>query len=132
MFHTALRIVVILSLTIACADAVQPKAAMFDTRDSTQYKELNRHVIYMERPVYPISARIRRKTGSGLFWMHFDKSGRVTAVKILESTKQPELDNAAVYAFYRWRCRPGQVYEAIIPVTFTMQGPHSGVGGHAY
>ena len=132
MFPTVLRIVVIICLTIACVEAAQPKAAMPGARKSTQYEELKRHIIHMERPVYPIAARIGGRTGSGLFWMHFDKSGRVTAVKIVESTRQPELDNAVVYAFYRWRSRPGKVYEAIIPVTFTMQGPHSGVGRHAY
>lgn len=132
MFYTTLRVVAFVLLTVACAGAGRLKARMFDGRDSAQYKELKRLMTNMERPIYPTIGPITRRTGSGLFWMHFDKTGRVTAVKIIKSTEKPELDNAAVYAFYRWRCRPGEVDEVIVPVAFTRRGSHSGVGGHAY
>lgn len=132
MFYNSLKVPFIVWLMLSCVDASQPKPTLYDTRNSAQEREMKRHMTNMERPVYPVSALIHRRTGSGLFWMRFDKTGRVTAVKIVESTEQPELDNAAVCAFYHWRCRPGEVDQVVVPVTFTLHGPHSSVGGHAY
>ncbi len=130
MFFIALRIVVFASATLLCMGVSMAKSNLYDMRDSAQDKELRRHLTYLERPVYPTSAQIHRKTGTGLFWMKFDKTGRVTAVKIIESTKQPDLDNAAVYAFYHWRSRPGEVDQVIVPITFTFDGWRSDIGGH--
>ena len=105
--------------------------AIYDARDPVQDKELRRHMINMDRPVYPNSARIMRKFGHGVFWMKFDKTGRVKAVKIIKSTKHSDLDNASVYALYRWRCRPGEVDQAVVPVVFTIAGSQSVMSRHA-
>jgi len=84
-------------------------------------------------PPYPVAYRARYLTGSGSFWLHFNaKTGRVDAVKIVESTGHAALDNVAVSTFYRWRCRSGQLDHAIIPATFTLDHPHRGVGVHSY
>jgi protein TonB len=87
-------------------------------------------VIYEEEPVYPVSARYARHEGSGTFWIHIDPSGRVNAVKIVESTRYKDLDNAAVYALYRWRFKPGKTAQALVPITFSLT-THS-IGVHRY
>ncbi len=55
-----------------------------------------------------------------MFWMHFNKTGHVDAVKIVESTKHQELDDVTVNTFYHWRCRAGAVDQVIVSVTFTL------------
>jgi TonB family protein len=108
---------------------VLAKEPLFDSRYLKQeQEEAKKHLVSMPTPNYPISARRLHKEGSGLFWMHFSKAGRVDAVKIAQSTGHPELDAAAVTAFYQWRCRPGELDHVIFPVTFTM--PQRSVGGH--
>lgn len=121
-----LRLVCIIALVFVVVSASWAKA-IFDARDPTQEKELRRHMINMESPIYPNSARMMRKFGHGVFWMKFDKNGRVKTVKIVESTKQSDLDNAAVYACYRWRCRPGEVDQVIVPFVFHFGGSGSTV-----
>lgn len=76
-------------------------------------------MIESPRPPYPVGARIHRRTGSGLYRIIFNKQARVTAVKAIKSTGHKDLDQAAAYGFYQWRCRPGTVEQIVVPVTFT-------------
>ena len=68
-----------------------------------------------------------RKFGNGVFVDEIRQDGRVKTVKIMESTKHSDLDNAAVYACYRWRCRPGEVDQVIVPFVFHFGGSGSTV-----
>jgi TonB family protein len=123
-------ILIRLALFVVAISAALPTSeakSLFDARDPAQDKELRRHMINMEGAIYPSSARRMRKVGHGAFWMKFDKTGRVKAVKIIQSTKHSDLDNAAVYACYRWRCRPGEVDQAIVPIVFHFGGASSRV-----
>jgi TonB family protein len=119
-----LALIALVSFAVVSASAAK---STFDAREPAQDKELRRHMINMEGAIYPDSARRMRKMGHGVFWMKFDKTGRVKAVKIIESTKHSDLDNAAVYACYRWRCRPGEVDQAIVPIVFQFGGSGSRV-----
>ena len=121
MSSTMIRLALVVLVSFAVVSASAAKST-YDARDPAQDRDLRRHMINMERPIYPKSARMMRKVGDGVFWMKFDKTGRVKAVKIMESTKHSDLDNAAVYACYRWRCRPGEVDQAIVPIVFHFGG----------
>ena len=108
--------------------AADPKA-----KQELSGNDVKKLLVEAPTPPYPIAYRARRLTGTGSYWLHFNtKTGRVDAVKIVESTGHKELDNVAVSTFYQWRCRPGQLDHAIIPATFTLDHPHRGVGVHSY
>ena len=96
-------------------------------------EELQKLLVNAPIPPYPIAYRAKRLEGKGSYWLHFSaKTGRVDAVKIVQSSGHAELDNVAVSTFYQWRCRPGQLDHAIIPATFTLEHPHRSVGVHSY
>ena len=77
--------------------------------------------IYAPRPDYPIEARERHLTGSGVAVFHIDpKTGYVTAATMEKSMLYPMLDHAALAAFSRWRFKPGTSRKIRIPVRYTM------------
>jgi len=101
-------------------------------------------------PDYPVEARARGATGSGVFKIHFvAKTGTVRYVQILKSTGDKTLDAAAVRAFRQWRFRSGMLptvrtlaqqpttepfadedFVVKVPVTFTLaSGGKAHVGG---
>ena len=70
---------------------------------------------------YPYEARTRHIQGSGLFKISIDlKTGAVSNVTVVQSTKSPMLDNYASDTLHRWRWKPGRWLEVDMPVTFTM------------
>ena len=128
------RLIALCFSLLACSVFAPPLAANEPKgKQELSSDDVIKSLLEAPTPPYPIAYRARHLTGSGSFWLHFSpKTGRVDAVKIVESTGHAELDNVAVSTFYRWRCRPGQLDHAIIPATFTLEHPHRGVGGHAY
>jgi TonB family protein len=87
-----------------------------------RYPRLSGLFVHMPEPYYPPELRRRHVTGSGIFRMYIDESGRVTAVKIRKSTGHSELDTQATKGLTRWRTKPGQHREIDVPITFTMKG----------
>lgn len=81
-------------------------------------------VAFGPRPDYPYEARRQRITGSGVIMMEVDRgTGKVTEAHMLLSTGSVILDDAALYAFRRWRFMPGTTASPVkIPITFTMGG----------
>jgi TonB family protein len=78
------------------------------------------------RPDYPLEARARHFTGSGIAFLEIDrKTGYVTAARMLKSTGHVILDNAALSAFMRWRFKPGTVHQVRIPINYTIHQPKS-------
>lgn len=80
----------------------------------------NSRLIYSPRPAYPkmSSHSSRPMKGSGRFRVRFARNGEVKDVGVIESTRDPLLDNAAVDALRRWKAQPGQEWTASVPVTF--------------
>jgi TonB family protein len=75
------------------------------------------------RPEYPMEARSRHITGSGVAVLLVDvPTGVVTDARMEQSIGNPILDNAAVSAFRRWRFKPGTTSQIRIPITYTMTG----------
>ena len=107
---------------------------VFDLRKPARQAEVRRYMIESPRPPYPVSARIHRRTGSGLYRIIFNKQGRVVAVTALKRTGHRDLDQAAAYGFYRWRCQPGKIDQIIVPVTFTndFRRAREGTSEHVY
>ena len=80
----------------------------------------NSRLIYSPIPGYPKTAShsSRPLKGSGRFRVTFTRNGEVKDVGIVESTRNPVLDNAAVDALRQWKARPGQEWTANVPITF--------------
>ncbi len=96
-------------------------------------EEVMKALVEAPTPDYPSAFRAQRLQGTGLFQLHFNsQTGHVDAVKVVKSTGHFELDTVAVKTFNRWRCRPGWLESATIPISFTYDRPHRGVGVHSY
>jgi len=80
----------------------------------------NSRLIYSPIPGYPKTAShsSRPLKGSGRFRVTFARNGEVKDVGIVESTRNPVLDNAALDALRRWKAQPGQEWTANVPITF--------------
>jgi TonB family protein len=79
--------------------------------------------IYSPKPDYPMEARSRHVTGSGMCVMTVDPgSGNVTDANMAQSIGNPILDNATTSAFKRWKFKPGTVSRVKVPITFTTNG----------
>lgn len=80
------------------------------------------------QPDYSYRERSRYHQGSGLLRLTLDlKTGSVTKITVVKSTGFPALDQSAVYAFLRWRWKPGRWKEIDLPITFTLSRNRSGM-----
>jgi TonB family protein len=71
-------------------------------------KESAKFVVYAPKPDYPVGARARHFTGSGIVVIRIHvKTGRVVEARIGRSTGHTTLDQAAIRAFSQWRFKPG-------------------------
>ena len=84
--------------------------------------EVEALAIFAPKPDYPIEARRRHITGSGVCMVTIDPNGNVIDATMARSIGNPILDNAAVSAFRRWRFKPGTNSKIKIPIDFTMTG----------
>jgi TonB family protein len=80
------------------------------------------NMVSMPHPSYPYEARRVRRTGSGTFRLHFDASGAVTNIDVVQSTGSPMLDQTSSSTFRRWRCGPGVLTKGTVPITCTIEG----------
>ena len=76
----------------------------------------------MVQPQYPPEARGRIWEGRGLFRLHINERGIVTAVTVLKSTGHQILDAEAVETLKGWIARRGERREVDVPVNFTLSG----------
>ena len=84
--------------------------------------EVEALAIFAPKPDYPIEARRRHITGSGVCVVTIDPNGNVIDATMAPSIGNPILDSAAVSAFRRWRFRPGTNSKIKIPIDFTTAG----------
>lgn len=83
-------------------------------------KEAEKLAVFSPRPEYPLIARQRKITGSGVVVIRVNKAGIVTSAEMRQSTGSPILDGAATSAFRRWCFKPGRAFWFRSPITFTM------------
>jgi|GEM_PF-4904706 len=55
----------------------------------------------------------------GVFLLHVRGDGAVSAIGILQRIGRPQLDNATLRAFAKWRFRPNSVKEVRVPSYYT-------------
>lgn len=105
--------IAIVFLIIACVTA-DARRISAEERDAM--------FVRMVRPEYPPVARGRNQEGTGLFRLHINERGTVTAVTVLTSTGHPILDTEAVETLKRWVAIRGERREVDVPVVFAMSG----------
>jgi protein TonB len=69
-------------------------------------------------PIYPVTARLARKSGIVILEAVIDANGAVRSVKVLRSVLL--LDEAAVDAVRQWRFTPARLGGVAIPVVMTV------------
>src|ERR1700746_1161764 len=75
--------------------------------------------IYTPKPVYRPEWAKQGLTGKGVVLVTIDQqTGRVTGVRMLQSTGNKQLDGAALEAYSQWRFQPGTVSQVKIPIEF--------------
>ncbi|MBK8162582.1 MAG: energy transducer TonB [Gammaproteobacteria bacterium] len=57
-------------------------------------------------PVYPVWSKRMREQGEVVLQVFLDNTGRVVRTEINRTSGSPRLDEAALQAVQRWRCRP--------------------------
>ncbi|MCA1660396.1 MAG: energy transducer TonB [Verrucomicrobiaceae bacterium] len=68
--------------------------------------------------IYPKEAQAKKLSGKGLFEAQIDKRGRVSAVRVRQSTGSKSLDQAAIRAVRKFRYKPGAFISVTEPATF--------------
>lgn len=53
-------------------------------------------------------------------------TGYVYATRVIESSGNPDLDNAMLNALQQWRFRPRLIYKLVVPVEFHGHNAHLG------
>jgi TonB family protein len=114
-----LRVAAAITVMFSLLAGLPERSSSADTKVVTP-KELWALFPVKALPLYPYDARRARATGSGVFRMYIEPDGRVTAVGVMKSTGNQDLDLAAAGGLYRWKALPGKRREVDMPVTFSM------------
>ncbi len=75
-------------------------------------------LLYAPAPSFPPGQSLPGQTGTGRFRLTFDGQGNVTDIRIVSSTGNPYLDQAAIKTLRQWKSAPSQGWQATVPVTF--------------
>jgi protein TonB len=105
-------------LTVVAVALISPVSL----RAQQQQSGSNRwEALYAPLPKYPLDARRRRATGTGLYALHILPNGTVASVEVITSARAGILDDAAIAAFRQWRFKPtGSSRVLRIPFTFAL------------
>jgi len=69
---------------------------------------------------FPVEAQKSNLTGSGLYELRIDKTGKVTEVVAVKSSGQKVLDQTALATFKKWRFKPGSFTRVRVPVSWSV------------
>ena len=80
-------------------------------------------IVYAPRPVVvPLTERTR-----GVYAVDISvATGYVYSARVLESSRDTGLDNAALDTLRKWRFRPRSIYKLIVPIGFSRAGARLG------
>jgi TonB family protein len=94
-----------------------------EMREGEIPKKFQGILLYAPYPKYPVDLVRRGTRGHGLFRLSFDsKTGRVTEVKVLNSTGYVILNEFAAKTLLQWKARPGAISSLRVPITFQATG----------
>ena len=81
---------------------------------------IQKHLLLVAaKPEYPYEARVRGRTGAGLFELKFDyESGHLLEVHVVKSTGDRYLDGHGIGALKAWQAKPRSIHNLCVPITF--------------
>ena len=95
---------IVVALFLACMLAAD---SGFAAEAVTVPPDVKKWVIHRVLPRYPVTARARGATGTGIFVTRVQiKTGLVRSVEVARTTGDSDLDAAAVTALRQWRFKP--------------------------
>lgn len=109
---------VAVTMVACCFFATRSLAAPAMKPGQISSQEAERLAVSMYPPEYPLAARRKSITGSGVVLVKVNKRGFVTSATMAQSTGSPILDNAALSAFKSWRFKAGRAFWFRSPITF--------------
>ena len=105
------------------ASTVKPGEGTAKTITVTQNYLSLRQMPGNQPPAYTHDMRLKREQGSGQLVYFVNKDGTVSDLHLTKSTGYPELDQAALQAFSKYRFVPGQEGYTIHNFDFVLNGP---------
>jgi TonB family protein len=106
------------AIRLACVLAMATLTFPALAKDSTE-AERKAIFLHMPPPDYPVAASRNKTFGKGDYRMFIDEKGRITEVKVLQSTGSAELDHAVTARLKQWLAKPGARREIDVPVDFS-------------
>lgn len=90
--------------------------------DSNEFSSSNSNnkSIQLDEPEYPQLARIKNQEGNVVVWVQFDDLGNSIKVKIIESSHNILLDEAALKAASHWKVPPKSYTELTKKIIFKL------------
>ena len=127
-----MRHALLVGLAAACASTALARPSNYFYRVSPSGAALKEEpALYAKRPDYPVEARRRHLTGSGLFALHIRLDGGVERVEVLKSIGHAILDQAAIAAFRQWRFGPHSISLVRVPIRYSIGPmPHDAISRH--
>jgi TonB family protein len=122
MFVSRYLICIALACVATAAFAAENTIAVWTDghRSSLSDEELVRYALASPSAGYPEAAQAQKISGSGIYELQINKSGKTTAVAIAKSSGSPILDQAARSAFIKWRFKPGVFSRIRVPVSWSV------------
>ena len=120
---------VVITLVVTVSSTVLARPSNYFYRVSPSDSSLKQEAaLYAKRPEYPVDARQKHFTGSGVFALHIRSNGTVERVEVLKSIGHTILDQAAVAAFREWRFRPHSIALVRVPIRYVVgPSPHDAI-----
>lgn len=111
-----------MALVVPLVSAAEATIAVWSDGHTSQVsdEELVRYALASPGAGYPEAAQAQKISGSGVYELQINKSGKTTAVAIVKSSGSPILDQAAKSAFLKWRFKPGVFSRIRIPVRWSV------------
>jgi TonB family protein len=107
------RLIIAVVATLVSLSSLQ---AQFGTPPAGQQPP---KAIYTPRPVYRPEWSKQGLAGKGVVLVTIDQqTGKVTGVRMLQSTGNKQLDGAALETYSQWRFQPGTGSQVKIPIEF--------------
>jgi TonB family protein len=89
-------------------------------REATEYAGKG-NILFAPWPRFPLAAAAHGVAGKGRFQLTIDpRTGLVTNVQILESTRDKRLDDSAVKTLRGWHFKPNTFQKFVVPIDFDL------------
>jgi TonB family protein len=98
---------------------IVPINFQMSAEEAAVLRRLRAHLVWAVAPVTPIDTRMHGIGAAGRFQLTIDpNTGRVTDIKIVQTTRDRRLDEAGIKALRQWRFAPHTERAITVPLSF--------------